>query len=132
MTFGKRMRRWLSSALVLAVLFTQFVTAAHACAQASSAVQALAATATPCHECPVAQTPDPTQLRLCVQHCQNASQSVDTGYAPVALAPALLSSVYTLPAATEPAWPATPLAASLDALAAASPPHAILHCCRRD
>ena len=132
MTFGKRMRRWLSSALVLAVLFTQFVTAAHACAQASSAVQALAATATPCHECPTAVAPDASQPGLCVQHCQSGPQSVDTGHAPVALAPALPSGFYTLPAATEPAWPATPLAASLDALAAASPPHAILHCCRRD
>jgi hypothetical protein len=126
------MRRWLSSGLVLAVLFTQFVTAAHACTQTSSAAQPPAATAMPCDECPTAATPDPSQLALCIQHCQSGSQSVDIGHAPVISAPALLSSYYTLPSVREPTWPAAPRAASLDALAAADPPHAILHCCRRD
>ena len=131
MTFGRRMRRWWASGLVLAVLFTQLVTAAHACATVLST--APTAATMPCEHCPHdAPAPDPTQLGLCMQHCQSGSQSVDSGPALAVSAPALPSVFYTLPAPPEPTGPATLSAAPPDALAAASPPHTLLHCCRRD
>lgn len=75
---------------------------------------------------------DPTLPHLCVGHCQFGKQSADHTPAPV-VAPALLTAMYTLPAAEAEAARA-PRAGSpgRGAPRAGDPPHAILHCCLRD
>src|SRR5438552_19186798 len=73
---------------------------------------------------------DQASPNLCVEHCHTGQQSADQVAAP-AVSPALLTSLYTLSPTPQPAWPSGPPAASLSALVAASPPHAILHCCLR-
>jgi len=73
--------------------------------------------------------PDPDNPNLCAEHAHFGQQSEQT-QAPSVPA-VLLASLYIvslMPALTGPARPA---AASASVLAAASPPHAILHCCFR-
>jgi hypothetical protein len=71
---------------------------------------------------------DSTLPNLCTAHCQYGQQSPD--YTPAPSVPAaLLTSV--LPALAEVCGPAVSLAGPPRRLAAADPPHAILHCCLR-
>lgn len=73
--------------------------------------------------------PDPDNPNLCVEHSHFGQQNDQTQTPTVPAV--LLASLYvvsTVPALTVPTCPAT---ASADLLAAASPPHAILHCCFR-
>lgn len=72
---------------------------------------------------------DAGSANLCAEHCKFGQQSdhASTLTIPVALlAPLLLT-----PWAPEATQPPRPAAASLSALVAASPPHAILHCVYR-
>lgn len=66
---------------------------------------------------------------LCAAHCQQGQQSDQTPSP--ALPAVVMARFYTLPEPAEPAVPAQRLTAPHRALAAADPPHAILHCCFR-
>ena len=72
---------------------------------------------------------DPALPNLCVAHCHNGQQSADHSHAP-ALPAGLLTKLDTLPPLGESSGRAGPLTGPRP-LAAADPPHAILHCCLR-
>ncbi|MGJ7568836.1 hypothetical protein ACSFBM_33635 [Variovorax sp. GB1R11] len=73
---------------------------------------------------------DTASSNLCAEHCKYGQQS---DHASTLTVPTVLLSVlYPMtPWVPETAPPARPAAASLSALVAASPPHAILHCVYR-
>ena len=73
---------------------------------------------------------DPSFTNLCAEHCRQGHQSDQA--ATLTLPAALLTALYRLPLAPEPpALSPRQSAEEVSALAAASPPHAILHCCFR-
>lgn len=73
---------------------------------------------------------DPSSANLCAEHCRQGHQSDQA--ATLTLPAALLTALYRLPLAPEPpALSPRQAAEEVSALAAASPPHAILHCCFR-
>jgi hypothetical protein len=141
MLFRHTLRRWLSSWLVLAVLFTQLATAAYACPMAvaaagqglGSAATAAATSATPCAErmSGGGAALDPEQPGLCMQHCTDGSQTFDPANAPSVPAPALLPALtLRLPAAASlglSAWAAQQRSRERDPPV----PHSIDHCCYR-
>ena len=69
---------------------------------------------------------DPESANLCAEHCKQGKQSdlAPTLTAPVAMLTALYATTPTQPGKAPP----RPAAATLSALVAASPPHAVLHC----
>ena len=70
---------------------------------------------------------DTASGNLCAEHCKYGQQSDRAST--LAVPAVLLSALYPMtPWAPETAPPPHPAAASLSALVAASPPHAILHC----
>ena len=72
---------------------------------------------------------DTSSPNLCAEHCKYGQQS---DHAPTLNAPAVaLTALYATPLAPVMAPPPRPAAATLSALVAASPPHAILHCVHR-
>ena len=117
-------------ALVLAgsMLFTQLALAAYVCPSpppvGSSSDSVMAH---PCGD-PLGAT-DSASPSLCAEHCKAAAQSdqVPTPVPPVALFVTLYRITPQAPAAVPP----QPAAATLNALFAATPPHAILHCVQR-
>jgi hypothetical protein len=145
MLFRQTLRRWLSSWLVLAVLFTQLATAAYACpmavaaagqglgSAATSTATAAATSATPCAErmSGGGAALDPEQPGLCMQHCTDGSQTFDPANAPSVPAPALLPALtLRLPAAASlglSAWAAQQRSRERDPPV----PHSIDHCCYR-
>ncbi len=72
---------------------------------------------------------DPEFANLCAEHCRHGQQSDQA--ATLTVPAALLTALYNTPLAPEPAVAPRPAADSTSALAAASPPLAILHCCFR-
>ena len=72
---------------------------------------------------------DPESANLCAEHCKQGKQGdqAPTLTVPVAMLAALYATTPTLAAKAVP----RPAAATLSALVAASPPHAILHCVYR-
>lgn len=72
---------------------------------------------------------DPSFANLCAEHCHQGQQSDQA--ATLTVPAALLSALYITPLAPEPAASPRPAADATSALVAASPPHAILHCCFR-
>lgn len=72
---------------------------------------------------------DPSFANLCAEHCHQGQQSDQA--ATLTVPAALLSALYVTPLAPEPAAAPRPAADATSALVAASPPHAILHCCFR-
>lgn len=69
---------------------------------------------------------DASSPNLCAEHCKYGQQS---DKAPTLNAPAaVLTALYATPLVPELAPPPRSAAATLSALVAASPPHAILHC----
>lgn len=126
-------KRSICRLLMGVLLYTQMAIAAYAC-------PGLSAVKLPEDQAAASVTPDggaigPVQTdasapNLCIEHCRYGQQSADHTPAPAAPA-ALLSSLYALPALPETSV-RTRLASGLEGpLAAASPPHAILHCCFR-
>lgn len=73
---------------------------------------------------------DDSAANLCVEHCRFGQQSADHASAPTVPA-ALLTTLYTLPVLPEPLGHGWPSVDSKFQRVAASPPHAILHCCFR-
>ncbi|WP_454906632.1 hypothetical protein [Variovorax gossypii] len=145
----RRLVHLIARGLVGVLLFAQLAIAAYACPALSSdamttdpagAMQMASDTTAVVH----ASTDEATQsppcgdmagmteagsANLCAEHCKFGQQSdhASTLTIPVALlAPLLLT-----PWAPEATQPPRPAAASLSALVAASPPHAILHCVYR-
>lgn len=72
---------------------------------------------------------DPSFANLCAEHCHQGQQSDQA--ATLTVPAALLSALYLIPVAPEPIAAPRPAADAMSALVAASPPHAILHCCFR-
>lgn len=76
MVILRRLRRWISSGVMLAMLFMQLATAAYACPQIEKARLALAmATAMPGCEGMAAQM-DGEQPQLCKAHCNKDAQGM--------------------------------------------------------
>lgn len=140
--------RRVARGLVGVVLLAQMSIAAYACPGVASALQAsrqatavdtsmakpadaaavrMGAQASPCDD--MAGAMDPTSANLCAEHCKYGQQS---DQAPTVNVPAAaLVALYDTPAVPELVPPSRPAAASMSALVAASPPHAILHCVYR-
>ena len=72
---------------------------------------------------------DPEFANLCAEHCHHGQQSDQA--ATLTVPAVLLTALYITPLASEPFVVPRPAAAATSALAAASPPLAILHCCFR-
>ena len=149
--------RTLCRTLIGVVLFAQLAVSAHACPALSSAAtmtprmalpavpdagpidaaMASAATvatgamadsqATRCED--MTGPIDAGFANLCAEHCHQGQQS---DHAPALSVPAAMrSALYITASAPEPMIAPRPAAAAPSALAAASPPLAILHCCFR-
>ena len=124
--------------LVGVFLFARLAVGAYACPSLTGADEAMGAASAVAMQAPAAMPGcdrmsmqmDQKAPTLCAEHCKLGHQSADATPAPVVLAgaPAVL---YVLPPAIEPmpgSGRAYPLA---DAVLAAPPPHAILHCVHR-
>lgn len=134
--------------LIGVVLMTQMIISAYACAAISqplaTKMQMPAASASADEQSsanadrPMAQTSncvgmagamDASSPNLCVEHCKVGQQS---DHAPTLNVPTVvLTALYVTPLVPVVAPLPRPDAATLSALVAASPPHAILHCVHR-
>ncbi len=136
--------RGLARGLIGVLLFAQLAVAAYACpglaAKAPDAAMAsVGATMDATMDATMhAQMPgcdgmvgamDPESANLCAEHCKQGQQSdqASTLTVPVAMLTALYTTTPSLPGNASP----RPTAATLSALVAASPPHAVLHCVYR-
>jgi hypothetical protein len=128
--------RGLTRGLISVLLLAQLAVAAYACpglaAKAPAAAMASADGAVDAQmpDCTdMVGAMDPESANLCAEHCKQGQQSdqASTLTVPVAMLTALYT---TTPALSCKALP-RPAAATLSALVAASPPHAILHCVYR-
>ena len=100
MLLSKPLRRWLSSWLVLAMLFTQLASAAYVCPMATSVVRQVGgSTSTGAMPCETtmpgagAAMLDTEQPGLCMQHCQDGSQTVDNAHLSSIPSPMLLPTL---------------------------------------
>jgi hypothetical protein len=144
----RRFLKGVCRALVGVVLFAQLAVSAYACPGLSSAVTmqahmaaaaspgidsagaAMAASGQPPINCEDMGGPiDPDFANLCAKHCHQDQQSDHA--ARLTVPAALLAALYITTPAPEPAVAPRPAADTTSALAAASPPLAILHCCFR-
>lgn len=75
MTFSRRLRRWVSGGMLMAVLFTQLAIAAYVCPEQPAEPQEMAMPAEmpDCHG--MNADSDPAQPQLCKAHCSNEAQS---------------------------------------------------------
>lgn len=82
MTLSRRLRRWVSAGMMVAVLFTQLAVAAYSCpAPVVDALPTAMASAMPdCHE--MEGAPDAVPAPLCKAHCSNEAQSSARGLTP--------------------------------------------------
>ena len=122
--------------LVGVVLLAQLSIAAYACPLLSAAMKrgsqtaTTATAATPAMDCAeMAGAMDAALPNLCAAHCHYGEQSDQASTLAVPMA--VLTARYLTPLAPVPLAAARSLAAAPSALAAAFPPHAILHCCLR-
>ena len=155
MTMTRVFRQFVCRLMLCVLLFGQLAIAAYACPALSGAPQSLPTMAM---NVSVATMPDEvgasmaappdmsatsdvaamascdqiddSAANLCVEHCRFGQQSADHASAPTVPA-ALLTTLYTLPVQPEPFGNGWPSADSKFQRVAASPPHAILHCCFR-
>lgn len=132
MVLRRIVRRWLSGVLVLAILFTQVATAAHACPALGASEPASASAAMPCAGMMGAgMALDADQPGLCQQHCQigNAQQAGDPAHAFALpeVTRALLFVVNPVPDAHVAPAPWAARRVRRDA----APPLSVLHCCYR-
>ncbi len=77
----------------------------------------------------MASAMDPAFANLCAEHCHQGQQSDQV--ATLTVPAAMLTALYITPLAPEPFVAPRLAAAAMSALAAASAPLAILHCCFR-
>lgn len=140
MQLRRGLRRWLSGSLLLAILFTQVVTAAYACPTHRAGVggdpTAGAALANlPCEAMlAMAVELDPEQPGLCAQHCQIPSTVVTADAGQAGLMPALAPAPGHVALAPAPAravddtpWPQRQRHHDrMPRLA-----HSVVHCCYR-
>ena len=140
--------RMVCRALIGVVLFAQLAVSAYACpglsSSASMKMQMASAAASdggstdPAMATADRQAPDcenmagpmdPDFANLCAEHCHHGQQSDQA--ATLTVPAAVLTALYISPVASEPLIAPRHAAAAASALAAASPPLAILHCCFR-
>lgn len=126
--------RRLAQGTIGALLFAQLAIAAHACPTLSPATAgARSAQASHSGHGPgcsaVAATTEPSLANLCAEHCKSGQQSAQAST--ISVPAALLNVRYSMPQLPCMAVPARAAAASMSALVAGEPPHAILHCVRR-
>ncbi|MDI4635239.1 hypothetical protein J7U46_19405 [Pelomonas sp. V22] len=123
MLLTKRLRRWISSGVLLALLFMQLATAAYACPQLVKELQQSAmAMAMPGCEAMSSQM-DQQQPQLCKAHCVKDAQSMGAATAPdLQPNPAALTLMLGFVEPVEPTLPA--LQVSRPAGAQAQPPGA--------
>jgi hypothetical protein len=124
--------RTLCRVLIGVLLLAQLAVSAHACPRLSAAAQRhmpMAAVAATPHCDGMAGPRDADLANLCAAHCQQGQQSDQA--ATLAVPAALLNALYVIALAPEPAAAPRPAVDAANARAAASPPHAILHCCFR-
>jgi hypothetical protein len=131
--------RRVAAGLAGVLLCAQMAVAAYACpglgpATPVETTQATAALAVPvatpmanCNE--MVGALDPAAPNLCAEHCKYGQQSDNP--ATLNVPTALLTALYATQAAAVAAPPPRSAAATLSALVAASPPHAIAHCVYR-
>ena len=136
-----RLLRSVCRALIGVVLLAQLAVSAYACPGVSSAAgmrmasgagagAVAVATSNPMPDCEgMTAAMDPAFAALCAEHCHHGQQSDHA--ATLAVPAPMLTALYQTPPAPEPGVAPRPAAASTSALAAAFPPHAILHCCFR-
>ena len=136
--------RTVARCLVGVVVMAQLAIAAHACPPLSGSAVASAQMATPvaladepssalagmpmagsatCDD--VTGASDQLSPNLCAEHCKVGQQSDQAQT--ITVPAAVLTPLYVTPPMPEAA-PPRPAAATMSALVAASPPHAILHC----
>jgi hypothetical protein len=120
------------------LLSAQMAIAAYACPGLSSAPAghprsadvAAAPASTPMVNCDdMTGAMDPSSPNLCAEHCKYGQQSDQA--ATLSVPVAVLTALYTTAPVPVMAPPSRPAAATLSALVAASPPHAIAHCVYR-
>lgn len=123
--------RKLAQGAIGVLLFAQLAVAAYACPTltSASATQVPAGTAHGPDCADPSGTLDPAATNLCAEHCKSDQQSNATATVNVPLV--LLSVLYAMPQAAAATVPPRATAASLSALVAGRPPHAILHCVLR-
>ena len=129
--------RGLARGLIGVLLFAQLALAAYACpglaaSKASESVMdsGAAAMVAPMPGCDdMVGAMDPESANLCAEHCKQGKQSDQASTLTVPVA--MLAVLYTMAPSLPGKVPARPAAATLSALVAASPPHAILHCVYR-
>jgi hypothetical protein len=128
--------RWVSGMLLVAILFTQLATAAHACPsmRVADRDEAASMASMPCAGSMADGAVlgmDPNQAALCLQHCQAGAQTVDTGHAP-SMAAAAMFAVIVLTLGDDRSTDAPSWFAHARVRDRAPPPvHSILHCCWR-
>jgi len=138
----KVFRKWVCHVMVGVVVFAQMSIAAYSCPATSGSAQG-----------PLGGTPTagsvltgqdgmspgadslpepmhPSSPALCAAHCDFGNQSADHASTPTAQ-PALITTVYFLPALAVPSVPAGDAFDQPGPQSACSPPLAILHCCFR-
>ena len=132
--------RRICRALIAVVMLAQMAVSAYACpglspgpttgAAIASAAPLNGAIDDPAADCAGMTGPmDSDFANLCAEHCHQGQQSGQA--ATLSVPAALLTALYLTPLIPEPFVPPRPAAAVTSALAAASPPLAILHCCFR-
>jgi hypothetical protein len=132
----RAMLKSIARVVAAVLLLAQLAVTAYACPWTSATARAAAAEAqgadgiTPgCTE-PMAVALDPAAPNLCAEHCKFGQQS--SGMSAPGTPPLLLTALYLVaPLPPEAVPPPHPAAASISALVAASPPHAIAHCVLR-
>jgi hypothetical protein len=142
----RRTLRRLCRILIGAMLYGQMAVAAYAClgpaaragqpqgfvpvamqADVAASGDAAGAPMPGCHD--MGDAPAPKVSKLCTEHCQFGQQG---NQAPTLVVPdVLLTPLYLASPAPELSTPAPTAVFDAVELAAASPPHAILHCCFR-
>ncbi|HSW04627.1 hypothetical protein [Aquabacterium sp.] len=142
----RQLLRTICRTLIGVLLFAQLAVSAYACPGVSSApgLQKAMATAADGNSAntdaamngpqaiacaDMAMPMDPDFANLCAEHCRQGQQSDQA--ATLTVPAALLTALYITAPAPEPLVAPRPAAATPSALAAASPPLAILHCCFR-
>jgi hypothetical protein len=136
-TMPRALNKLICRVLIGVFLFAQLAVAGHACplqgqGQGQPTSQAVEAQAEKPDGMPSGcDQMDRNAANLCAEHCHFGQQSSDTAPLPVVFAP-LPALLYVLPTEPESAdGSVRPLLSADPLLAAAPPPHAILHCVLR-